>query len=165
MFHVKHFLHFCMIHRRKAGKNLRILVMFHVKHFEKLRFTTIFFFLSRLKVLWILFSANFVFPESYRSPKVMQKNSAVECELWGTDVRNRCEGVSWYGEIPYTVPHTLWYWIFTLSFGERCKSYVDSQHRDVAQAKSKYSPEYLRKMFHVKHFDFRPFTINMSSSK
>ncbi len=57
--------------------------MFHVKHFEKLRFTTIFLFLSRLKVLRILFSANFVFPRSYRSPKVMQK-----AVLWSAN----CEG-------------------------------------------------------------------------
>ena len=165
MFHVKHFLHFCMIHRRKAGKNWRILVMFHVKHFEKLCFTTIFLVLSRLKVLRKLFNVNFVFPRSYRSPEAMQKtvlwSANCEGQIWGTYLRAYRDTA----KSRDTVPHTLWYRIFTLSFGERCKSYVDSQHRDVTQVKSKYSPEYLRKMFHVKHFDFRPFTNNMSSSK
>ena len=68
--------------------------MFHVKHFEKLCFTTIFLVLSRLKVLRKLFNVNFVFPRSYRKSGSNAKNSAVECELRGTYLRDIFEGVS-----------------------------------------------------------------------
>ena len=68
--------------------------MFHVKHFEKLCFTTIFLVLSRLKVLRKLFNVNFVFPRSYRSPEAMQKTVLWSANCEGPYLRDIFEGVS-----------------------------------------------------------------------